>query len=609
MWQNPLKARILADIRAHGPMPLSQYMRLCLTHPEWGYYKSRDPLGSKGDFVTAPEVSQMFGEMIGVWISIAWQTLGCPNPFVLGELGPGRGTLMADALRALKSQPEMTRAMRLVLLETNDDLRRVQGERLADHHPAFVHEISEFAALDAPLILIANEFFDALPIRQYQFDAGHWHERLIGALGDDLVWGLSPNPIDTNALPALPAEPENGAIFEDAPLAESTMSEIAALLRRQGGAALVIDYGYTHTQTGATFQGIANHTYADPFADPGRADLTAHVDFARLVAAAQREGAASHIVGTQAQLLEGLGIAQRASALQAANPVRADSIGADLARLTGSDQMGDLFKAMVVFGKDTYPPFVRSQTLHSVPAVAHGFFGRLGGVSLAPFDSLNSSFKAKDDRANVATNRARIARTLNFAPEKLFTLRQVHSAEVLTVDEQSDPEARPEADGLVTKAPGLLLGILTADCTPILFADEQSGVIGACHAGWKGAVAGIADATVEAMIAIGARTDRIRAAIGPNISFANYEVGPDFAKAVLAEDPAAAPYLRIPDGKAREHFDLTGYLIGRLRALGITGIDNLATCTYANIGTYFSHRYATHHGVDMGRQLSVIGVK
>ncbi|MCB1518792.1 MAG: peptidoglycan editing factor PgeF, partial [Hyphomicrobiaceae bacterium] len=453
------------------------------------------------------------------------------------------------------------------------------------------------------------EFFDALPIRQYQFGSGKWHERLIGASGDELVWGLSPNPIDDGALPEMATAPDENAIFEDAPLAEATMSELAALLHRKGGAALIVDYGYTQTQIGDTFQAVADHAYTNPLTGPGKADLTSHVNFARLVNAAQAEGAASHVVGTQAQLLEGLGIVQRAEALKKANPDRAAGIDTDLERLTGPSQMGELFKAMVVFGEDAYPPFQRAKSLQSLPEIAHGFFGRSGGVSPAPFDSLNCSFNTKDDRSNIDANRTRIARALNFAPEKLITLRQVHSARALIVDDNHDPQSRPEADGLATRTPGLLLGILTADCTPILFADENAGVIGACHAGWKGAVDDIAEATIDAMVQLGASTNNIRAAIGPNISFSNYEVGPDFARAVLSQNPEAAPFLRIPDGETREHFDLTGFLIARLEAAGIAQIEDLATCTYDNIETLFSHRFATHHDIEMGRQLSVIGIK
>lgn len=604
---NPLKKLIEAEIQSFGPISVSSFMRLCLTHPEYGYYKTRDPLGKAGDFITAPEVSQMFGEMLGVWISITWSALGKPSKFVLGELGPGRGTLMSDAMRVLSKQPEILAACQIVLLETNEMLRQVQAEKLSAYAPEFIHEIDEFAALGAPVILLANEFFDALPIRQYQWHEQKWHERLVGLNGDDLCWGLSTTPIDAEALPATLSPQRNQEVFEDAPLAQSTMTNIAKLLNQVGGGMMAIDYGYVATQTGETLQAMANHKMVDPLADPGRADLTAHVNFEALVNAALAEGAHAHVAGTQKQLLEQLGIVDRAKSLRAANPERARSIDADLARLIGDDQMGDLFKAMVVFGQtQTKPPFVTSAVLDQDANIQHGFLGKQGGISPAPYESLNVSYSNKDTTDNVDENRAIIARAFDAPPEKFATVHQVHSNRVIVVDDDYDILSRPEADGLVTKRSDVLLGILTADCTPILFSDPVAKIIGACHAGWQGARDGIVANTVDAMVALGATPQNIIAAIGPNISYENYEVGPDFAKDFVARYADAAAHVRPPKAGAREHFDLTAFVRDRLTDSGVTNVDVIDACTYAEPDVYFSHRYATHQNIEMGRQLSVI---
>ena len=247
-----------------------------------------------------------------------------------------------------------------------------------------------------------------------------------------------------------------------------------------------------------------------------------------------------------------------------------------------------------------------SAALSALAGLRHGFFGRTGGVSFGDLASLNVSFSAGDDPANVAENRRRVTAAFSLAPDALVTVKQVHSNRVVSI---TGPfaEPLPEADAMVTATPGLLLGILTADCTPILFADPEARVIGAAHAGWKGAIGDIMAETVAAMVQFGARRDRIAAAIGPTISGPNYEVGPDFARDCLALAPDAAPFLSTPPG-GREHFDLPGFVAHRLRASGIGKIDDLALCTYADPGRFFSHRFATHRGTGAGRQISVIGL-
>lgn len=247
-------------------------------------------------------------------------------------------------------------------------------------------------------------------------------------------------------------------------------------------------------------------------------------------------------------------------------------------------------------------PYRTSPALDAVPGIRHGFFGRAGGVSTGDFASNNVSFSVGDGPANVAANRQAVADTLGGA---LVLSRQTHSTIVRVLTDPADRDTNVEADAMVTTVPGLLLGILTADCTPVLLADPEAGVIGAFHAGWKGAIGGIAQATVAAMTGLGADPARILAAIGPTISGANYEVGPIFAADLLAQHPAAASRLSTPPG-GREHFDLPGFVADQLRATSVETIDDLKACTYADPAAYFSHRYATHHGTATGRQLALI---
>jgi YfiH family protein len=251
-------------------------------------------------------------------------------------------------------------------------------------------------------------------------------------------------------------------------------------------------------------------------------------------------------------------------------------------------------------------PHEQSKTL-AAAGITHGFFGRRGGHSVGDFASLNVSEASGDDLNRVTQNRAEVAATLHFSPTALTTLRQIHSANVITLTAPLAPGPRPEADALVTNVPGLLLGILTADCSPVLLADPAAGVIGAFHAGWKGALDGIAHRTVAAMQALGADPARIRAAIGPTISGPNYEVGPDFAANVLARHRDAGNRISRPAG-GREHFDLPGFVFDQLHDAGIGLVEDLALCTYADPRRYFSHRYATHRGTQAGRQIAVIGL-
>jgi YfiH family protein len=252
-------------------------------------------------------------------------------------------------------------------------------------------------------------------------------------------------------------------------------------------------------------------------------------------------------------------------------------------------------------------PFEQSRALARMAGVRHAFFGRRGGVSTGVFASLNTSASGGDKLNLVASNRAQAVGAMGFPATSLVTLRQAHSNTVMVLTSPPDRGQPPEADAMVTNVPGVVLGILTADCAPILFADPRAGVIGATHAGWKGAAGGIAQATVLAMVGLGADPARIVAAIGPTISFANYEVGPQFAADLLAKHRDAANRVGLPAG-GREHFDLPGFIFDQLNGAGVGLVDDLAICTYADPKSYFSHRRATHEGSTTGRQIAMIGL-
>ncbi len=340
----PLEAIIRAEIAASGPMTLHDYMALCLAHPEHGYYMRRDPLGAAGDFTTAPEISQMFGEMIGLWLAEVWHGLGRPAPFRLVELGPGRGTLMADILRAGRAAPGFLDSAEVWLVETSPALRAEQARQVPGARQAGA--LAEVPA--GPFLLVANEFFDALPVRQFVRTAKGWAERMVGLDGDRLAFGLRPAP-DLGPAPV-------GAVRERSPAGEAAAAEIGARIGAAGGAALIVDYGYAApTPAGAdTVQALRAHAYADPLEAPGEADITAHVDFGALARAAK--GAAASPLVPQGAWLERLGIGARAATLARARPERAAEIGGQLRRLTAPEEMGTLFRVMAL-GQAGAPPF------------------------------------------------------------------------------------------------------------------------------------------------------------------------------------------------------------------------------------------------------------
>ncbi|MDD9875990.1 MAG: SAM-dependent methyltransferase [Magnetovibrio sp.] len=343
-------------IGQQGPLTVAQYMEACLAHPQFGYYHTRDPFGRAGDFITAPEISQMFGELIGLWCVAVWRQIGRPAPFNLIELGPGRGTLMSDALRAAGQDPAFMEALELNLIETSRALRARQREALADYGPIWHHDLASVP--DGPVIAVANEFFDALPVRQFERSPEGWRERLVGC-GDDggLRFELSPEPASSLPLPASLATAPAGSVVEVAAASAGVSAALAGRIGRAGGAALIIDYGHAVSAAGDTLQAVKDHAYHEVLSDPGDADLTTHVDFQCLGEAAAKAGTAVYGPRPQGPFLEALGIRQRAEALSAtATADQAAEIHSALDRLVSAEQMGRLFLVMGFAGQDGEAP-------------------------------------------------------------------------------------------------------------------------------------------------------------------------------------------------------------------------------------------------------------
>jgi NADH dehydrogenase [ubiquinone] 1 alpha subcomplex assembly factor 7 len=339
---SPLGAYIRDLIAIEGPIGIDRFMAIALGDPEHGYYMTRDPFGPAGDFVTAPEVSQVFGELLGLWCAELWLRLGRPAVVRLVELGPGRGTLMRDMLRAMAVVPGLADAVRVHLVETSPVLRAAQARMLegCGSEPTWHGDVADVPP--GPMLLVANEFFDALAIRQFVRQPDGWHERLVGLAGDGrLALGLSPV-----ASQEIPVAAPDGAVLELSPAGVDLMRRIAGRIARHGGGALVVDYGHAGG-FGDTLQAVRRHAFADPLDAPGEADLTAHVDFAALARAAQGAGAVPWGPVPQGALLQALGIAPRAAALARSDPA---GTATAVARLTGEgpDGMGRLFKALAV---------------------------------------------------------------------------------------------------------------------------------------------------------------------------------------------------------------------------------------------------------------------
>ncbi len=347
----PVEERLRRRIALAGPLSVAEYMAACLTDPD-GYYARHEPFGAAGDFVTAPEISQMFGEIVGAFLLDRWHADGAPAPVDLVELGPGRGTLMADVLRVTGRDPRFKGASRVVLVEASDRLRQVQRDRLSPLHPRIT--FADAPPTERPIYLIANEFFDALPIRQYVRQGGRWFERTVGLEEDRLAFGLSPfsAPMEHDA-------PE-GAVREVSPASTALAQRIGETLAAHGkGAALIVDYGYEDMIGGETFQAVRRHKNVDVLERPGEVDLSAHVDFSALKRAAMRGGAVAHGPVGQGAFLVSLGLLQRASQLGAeADQATRDALTAAVHRLAGEGEgeMGVLFKALALTPGPKAPP-------------------------------------------------------------------------------------------------------------------------------------------------------------------------------------------------------------------------------------------------------------
>lgn len=322
-----LEELIHERIRQSGGISIAEYMELCLLHPEYGYYVRRDPLGVDGDFTTAPEISQIFGELIGLWIAAQWQKQGRPQA-ILAELGPGRGTLMADVLRATQRVAGFHDSISVRLIEASPVLKQKQWKALAGKHADidWLEDVSQLP--EAPLFLIANEFFDALPIEQW---VGK-DERRIVEEGNHLQF-----------------QPEGGEIVERSPASVEVMKQLAAIIAQQGGAALVVDYGYMGGSHGDSLQAVRQHRTHAVLEAPGEADLTAHVDFDALAQAAREAGAEPHGAIPQGKFLLQIGASQRLMRLcEAASEAQRQDLMSGFERLIAPDQMGELFKVLAV---------------------------------------------------------------------------------------------------------------------------------------------------------------------------------------------------------------------------------------------------------------------
>ncbi len=345
--------RLRAEIAATGPISVADYMARCLFDPSGGYYATRPALGEDGDFITAPLVSQMFGELIGLWAAETWSRLGRPARVLLVEMGPGDGTLMSDALRAASLAPDFLAAAELWLVEPSAPLRDLQASALAGASlsPGWSHDLSEIPG-GAPVILIANELLDCLPARQFVRVGEAWAERMVGL--DDagaLAFGLRPTVRPEGA----PADLEPGLIWEVSLAQQVVGIDVGERVTQDGGAALFIDYGRDAPGPGDTLQALRRHAKVNPLADPGEADLTVWADFPLFLESAREAGAATGLLD-QGTFLRRLGVDQRAMTLSAARPDRADTIARQLARLIEPDQMGALFKAAAIWSKDSPAP-------------------------------------------------------------------------------------------------------------------------------------------------------------------------------------------------------------------------------------------------------------
>ena len=354
---SPLAQILARRIALEGAISIATYMAEALGHPQHGYYMRQDPFGRGGDFTTAPEISQMFGELIGLWCVEMWRLMDAPAPFRLVELGPGRGSLMADALRAAQIRPEFQATATIHMIETSPALRAMQQQRLQQSGAdiAWHDDLAQVPA--GPMILIANEFFDALPIHQFERRAEGWRERMVSQADDEFTLVLNRHMTPQAVLipEALTRTAPPGAIAEICPAGVAIAAAIAARIATTGGVALIIDYGHCRHVTARTLQAVRKHARHDFLVDPGDADITAHVDFATLANAA--DAATIHGPVSQGDFLKRLGIEFRAAQLaQRATAAQAGDIDSACKRLIDPSQMGTLFKVLAISDPDMAVP-------------------------------------------------------------------------------------------------------------------------------------------------------------------------------------------------------------------------------------------------------------
>ena len=366
---NALGRRIREEIAARGPMRLDRFWNLALFDREGGYYTRRDPFGAGGDFITAPEVSQMFGELVGAWLATAWRALGSPEPFVLAEMGPGRGTLTADVLRTLRQiEPAMLRAARVRLVERSERLLAAQLERLAPFDLPIVgrRELGELESL--PLLLVANELLDAMAIRRLRFDGENWRESVVALEPGDALALLDGAPVAPPRALANLAPPEPGTVFEFSPERDALAAQFGRRLAERPGAVLLFDYGHLRPGFGDTLQALRAHRFAPVLEAPGEADITSHVDFARLAAILRAFGAADVATLTQGEFLLGLGLRERAGSLgRDRDEADRTRIVGEARRLagTGDGEMGALFKVCCAASPRIELPFLGGSGLRA----------------------------------------------------------------------------------------------------------------------------------------------------------------------------------------------------------------------------------------------------
>lgn len=348
-----LKEKIKEIIALNGPITVSQYMALALTDPQFGYYQTQTPFGRAGDFITAPEISQLFGEMIGIWTLVNWKAQGCPNPFILAEIGPGRGTLMDDILRTIqKLSTTAFESAEIFLIEISKQLTKEQKKRLLPYKKQ-IYSIESFDQIPSkPLFLIANEFFDTLPINQYIKVKEEWKERRITINQDgDLIFITAPQKLPSSCLQSNYSEIPDGTIFEHAPSRHQLMQQISNHLIQMKGSALVIDYGASDLAFGDTLQAVSKHKFRDIFDAPGEHDLTSHVDFFFLKKIALEQSCFAEIL-QQGDFLLKMGLLERAAQLGVGKSATLQNkIRQDIERLASPNQMGKLFKVLHVSDK------------------------------------------------------------------------------------------------------------------------------------------------------------------------------------------------------------------------------------------------------------------